>query len=435
MADQYANFTNPTIIPSQQYGWQSLSQSTDDVRQEIMKQILARQALQMNIAQKAGEAQMEVWAKMQDPISRALTLGKLRDLGMSPGNMQGAMNNFPSMAQMLKGNPYANLIPQWSTGQQSPVNSAPVFNQPQSSIPMGGQAINFSSFNPIQNPSSQGNPSQEQSNFVTPNIKMGPFGQVPSDITDIKAQNKIAGNKSYSEAVGSAQGKQVSATSMLDNITKNLAADLKAHFIEAGGGGPLAGNITGFSTHLGMSPATYGLKNTVRDSAIAYARDLAGGSQGVQRLFMAIGETIPQVGTTQEQAGTALLQMHLTAAQLQAGMDALELSPKDLSGMDEQQIKNIMDKGTIDRQAETDKFGKMISEIKPTKVMDMNGQMKSPELNPVLKLLGYSFNNPQQNNKGTIPQQNNQKITDFITKAKAANFTDQQIAEYLQGKQ
>ncbi len=225
---------------------------------------------------------------------------------------------------------------------------------------------------------------------------MGPFGPMPSPVTDINAQNQVAGNKSYAEQIGQSQGKQTSGTTMLDSITRNLAADLKSHFIEAGGGGPIKGNITGMTTHFGMSPATTGLKNTVRDSAIAYARDLAGGSQGVQRMFQAIQETIPNTGSTQEQAATSLLQMHLTAAQLQAGISALGLSPKDLSTMNDQQIQEVMSKGVIDRQAETNKFSQILANTQPTKVMDMNGKQGDPQLNPLLGMFGVKAQQTQQ---------------------------------------
>lgn len=425
MADQYQNFTNPTIIPEQQYGSQFASQQLGGIGEALKQQALQRQAIQQSIAQEAAKAQFEVWSKMQDPIARALTMGKLGEMGYPIGQMQGAMGgNMPSMGQMMQGNPYANLVPNFQNQQpqiNTPSPSSPGLNMSQP----GGQGANFNSLNPVQGSQQP----QGQGNFVTPEIKMGPFGAMPSPVTDVNAQNQIAGNKSYSEAVGTQQGKQATGTAMLDSITRNLAADLKSHFIEAGGGGPLKGNVTGMLTNFGMSPATTGLKNTVRDSAIAYARDLAGGSQGVQRMFQSIMETIPNTGSTQEQAGTALLQMHLTAAQLQAGMSALGLSPQDLTNMTEQQIQDVMSKGVIDRQAETNKFGQILSDTQPTKVMNMEGKQSDPQLNPILSMF-QPKNNFGEGFQGKANPKSQAMLQQY--KAKYPNRTDQEILQAMQ---
>lgn len=409
MANTYQGFTNPTIIPDQKYGWEAASQGVGDATKTIGDYLAARQAetrgLQLGQAQEFGKAQADVWAKMQDPMARAAAYANLAMRGYPMQVIDQKMKEMDaqygpqSMGNMLQGNPYAKYV----MGGQSPsMDQGQQGGQPSSvPQPVGAQASPTMDFSPL----AAGNPvmSSSPSNMVQETHKVGPFGTEPErQFTDVNASGQVAGNKSYAEQVGGAQGKQATATSMLDNITRNLAADLKSHFAEAGGGGPIKGRIAGFSTNFGMSPATAGLKNTIRDSAIAYARDLAGGSQGVQRMFQAIMETIPGPGATQEQAGTALLQMHLTAAQLQAGMSALGLNPQDLSGMNEQQIQAVMAKGNIDRQAETEKFSKIMSEIQPTKVMDMSGKLSDPQVNPILGAFGQGqFQAPSSQKTGS----------------------------------
>ncbi len=415
MADQYSGFTNPTIVPEQKYGWQAASQSAGNLTKTLGDYLAQRQAetrgLQLGQAGEFAKAQADVWAKMQDPMARAAAYANLAMRGYPMQVIDQKMKELDSqygpqsMGQMLQGNPYAKYVmPQgqqpsmFGQGQPSPSDAG---SQPS---PMGGQAQPTMSFSPL----AAGNPvaPAAPSNMVQETHKVGPFGTEPErQFTDVNASNQVAGNKSYAEQIGQAQGKQVSATSMLDNITKNLVADLKSHFIEAGGGGPIKGRIAGWSTNLGMSPATFGLKNTVRDSAISYARDLAGGGQGIQKLFLAVVDTIPQEGATQEQAGTALLQMHLTAAQLQSGMNSLGLSPQDMSKMTDEQIQQVMAHGSIDRQAETEKFGKMMGEIQPTKVMDMSGKTSDPKLNPILAAFGGGqFQQPAQNQQPQAKQ-------------------------------
>lgn len=416
MPDQYMNFSNPTIIPANPSGWQALNNSTQNTVKTFSDYLLQRQAeiraLQLGQAQSYGDAQSKVWANLQDPIARALTMGKLGEMGFPINNMSGG--NVPSMSQMLQGNPYASYVS--GGGQQGPFtgNSSPSMqpssNMNPSTVPMGGQPANFNSLNPITSPTAPNGSNNPE--MVQEQVKMSPFGTpLPGVFTNVDAGAKVQAAKSYADKIAQSQGSQTTATAMLDSITRNLAADLKAHFIEAGGGGPIKGNITGFSTKIGMSPATYGLQNTVRDSAIAYARDLAGGSPGVQRLFQSIVETIPQVGTTQDQAGTALLQMHLTAVQLQAGIQKLGLKPQDLSNMNDEQIQNVMNSGTIDRDAETKRFSNLMSTIKPTKVMGMNGQFNEPTLNPILGMFGVKG---QTNNSNPTQSQPNNAGSQYV---------------------
>ncbi|MES1987152.1 MAG: hypothetical protein V4440_03825, partial [Pseudomonadota bacterium] len=169
MPDQYQNFTNPTIVPDKPIGWQSAQQGVGGAISsigDIFKQrYQAQQALQLAIAQEAAKSQFDVWSKMQDPIARALTMGKLGEMGFPVGQMNGAMGgNVPSMAQMLQGNQFANMVPQWGQGQPSSVTPSP--SSPGLNIPgiSGSQGANFNNFNPVQGGQSQGTPSQ--GNFV-----------------------------------------------------------------------------------------------------------------------------------------------------------------------------------------------------------------------------------------------------------------------------
>lgn len=195
----------------------------------------------------------------------------------------------------------------------------------------------------------------------------------------------------YAKEIMTGKAKSAQAASTLEGITRNLVADLKSSMVESGGGGPIGGNIANLSTHFGMSPATYGLKNTARDSAIAYARDLAGGSQGVTRIFQAVAETIPGANATPQQAGTAALQMHLTARQLESGMQNLGLKPKDMKDMSDEEVQKVLNSGTIDRDTETKAFANIVNNIEPTKVMDLQGNLGEPQPNPISKAMGWKY--------------------------------------------
>lgn len=428
----------PRTMPNR---FSNLDQSISSFGDMLGQRYQAGQQLQLQQAQQL--AQWKLFADLQggNPnIDNALLqnpYGRMLYPNLKASQPTQGQSNFSMGMSMspLTGMPM--FIPSFGSNQGT--NTQVANSQPGTTTPNGA---NFNPLNPVSGSPVVTSASQSMKT---------PFGETSTQVQNPSGEAAVAGAKAAAEAgvslptgyakdILSKQANQAAATSTLDNITLNLASDLKSHFLESGGGGPLRGNITKATTMFGQSPATFGLQNTVRDSAIAYARDLAGGQQGVQRLFQAIGETIPQAGTTQDQAGTALLQMHLTATQLQAGMQKLGLTPEQMSGLTDQQVQQVLAQGAIgfDRNAEIQRFGTLLQGVKPTPVMNMEGKTTTPTLNPVVNQLFFGNKGTNQNNtttNNTNSNETNSAITNFIQMAKSNGYSDEQIQQYLASKQ
>lgn len=434
MANQYQNFSNPTITPDQPTGWQAANQSMSGLISHasdyLMQQQQKVQDLQLQQAQDLskfktldqvyyGGAYSQKLDSLlsQNPYGRHL-IGPRSSLS-NAGQPDSPMTGNPNVGAAMIGAPGASM---YGTGM-FPMNSPTT-----GGAPSGGGSM--SSVNPVSSgPVVTGG---TQKAFEPPSMNFAnPAGEAQVQQAKSQAEANVAVPTQYAKDIVSKKASEDAAAASLDGITKNLAADIKASQIESGGGGPFMGNIAKLSTHVGMAPATYGLENTLRDSSVAYARTLANGSQGVQKLFQSVMESMPGAAATPQQSGTALLQMHLTAKQLQAGMDSLGMTPKDMENKTPEQIQVILSAGagTIDRSAETQNFSKILASIQPTKVMDMNGSISEPR--PIFgggKASGGAtgsfsgFMNPVTQSKPQPKQQNNI----------ASNFTRQEILEELQ---
>lgn len=244
------------------------------------------------------------------------------------------------------------------------------------------------------------NPSlDKQPNLVIKDYEQKMGMLQPKSIIDLNATAREKGGSSYSEAIGQSKGKEAVASSMIDQLNRNLSADLKSSLIESGGGGPIKGRIAKAVTFLGQAPSTFGLQNTKRDTAIAYARQLAGGSQGVQRLFEHVLSSLPDESASEEQMATALNQMNLTAKQLQAGMQRMGYTEEQMKGISDSELANIVAAGSssINRGAVQNEFSKMLGETSPTNVMDMSGRMRAPTPNVIADKMNWRWNPSKQN--------------------------------------
>lgn len=286
--------------------------------------------------------------------------------GLPPAQAMAASGNMP----MSYGNPSTNT--DTSSG----------------SVPSNGQSMSL--MNPISGPvqTSMTSEMQPYVGMVPKSITtQNPQGEAAVQSAKSQAEAGVAVPEQYSKDIMSSKAKEDVAAGTLYGLSKNLIADLKASQVESGGGGPVMGRLANLDTMFGGSPATFGIKNTVRDTAIAYARNLSGGSQGVTRLFQNIVDTIPNENATSKQAGTASLQMYLTARQLQSGMDNLNLTPPDLKNMTDDQLQNVLGSGNIDRNSEAKKFAQVVANTPATKILDMNGKLSEAEPNMFTRML------------------------------------------------
>lgn len=188
MANQYQNFTNPTIVPDQPMGWQAASQGVGDMTKSVgdylSNQVNNKQALQLGQAKAFMQAQADAWGKMQDPLAQALERARLAQGGF-PMQMLGNTNGgqMPSMQDMLQGNPYAGMIanPGMGSGPSNPTMSP----NPPSPMPSSPDVSSGAS-NPAFNPLFAG--SHSSGNLVQSTIKMSPWGTpLPAEYTNLDA--------------------------------------------------------------------------------------------------------------------------------------------------------------------------------------------------------------------------------------------------------
>lgn len=112
MANQYQNFSNPTIIPDQKYGWEAASQGIGGAMQAFGDYFAQRQQehqkLSMAIALAQGQAQAEQQAKLmaqqQDPMYR-LRMQSLQNQQMpqSSQTMSSGSINFNPLNPITQG--------------------------------------------------------------------------------------------------------------------------------------------------------------------------------------------------------------------------------------------------------------------------------------------------------------------------------------------
>lgn len=227
MADQYQNFSNPTIVPDQKYGWEAANASAQGaqsgIAQYLMQQQQARQGIQLK--------QAETLSNYQNIIQAST----------------GQRN--PNIDAMLAQNPYGRqMVPQGQPqpqqgqgGQPSPMMGGGMFGamgtpSPSISSPtmggMGGQgsaptmsgSMGGGMFNPLNNASPI---VTGQSQTFAPFGDMGP--KTTTTTANPQAEAQVAGAKSYADKSAAAQqGAQESETrdiqqlAMVKNAIKPL---------------------------------------------------------------------------------------------------------------------------------------------------------------------------------------------------------------------
>lgn len=244
--------------------WANMTSSVNSLRDYLAQQSALKQQLQIGQAQEYAKAQADVWAKMQDPLTQALEKARLAQGGF-PMQMLGNMNtNIPTMADMLKGNPYAKYVTPQSMGSnmgQYNANTAPssqgvsnqIISQGSQPVPIGGQASSVASFNPL----AAGNPIN--GGLAQETVKMSPYGtQMPAEYTNIPAVNAVKEAGQYATDMGKAKGEAKIGTSrdvqqlgMVQGALKNLVSNYN-DLNKAGAAGDI---YRGFGmSHLGMLP-------------------------------------------------------------------------------------------------------------------------------------------------------------------------------------
>ncbi len=250
------------LLKSQpQSNWANMNSSVDSLRTYLAGQAALKQKLQIDQANEYAKAQADVWAKMQDPLTQALEKARLAQGGF-PMQMLGNMNtNIPTMADMLKGNPYAStVVPQGmgsNMGQPSNMPSTQgVSNQSAQGsqpVPIGGQSAPAMSFNPMN----AGNPIN--GGLVQETVKMSPYGtQMPAEYTNLPAVAQAKSTESYATDKGKATAEAQIGTSrdiqqlgMVQGALKNLVSNYN-DLNNAGAAGDV---YRGFGmSHLGMLP-------------------------------------------------------------------------------------------------------------------------------------------------------------------------------------
>ena len=187
------------------------------------------------------------------------------------------------------------------------------------------------------------------------------------------------------------------------NMGDNFVSSLKASNIQSGGAGPVQGIIGNLAASVG-APDTgtiKAIKAVKRDSALAYARVLSGGSRGVATIFNNIVDTLPDSGFTPEQQGSVLAEMNLTAYSMLKAKKELGLTNSQINKMGVPALEGIISeqKAKMTKE-ETDSLykamGDRYKEISPRKSIDINGNVKEPKANPISKFIfgGKELNRP-----------------------------------------
>lgn len=289
-------------------------------------------------------------------------------------------------------------------------------DQGQSNPSQGGSA-NFSPFNPIASGPVQTSQTSEFQPYI---------GMVPKSVTTQNPQGEaiVQGAKSQAEAnvavptqyakdIVTGKAKEDMAFNSLNAMSDNLVSSLKGALAQQGGGGlgpELVGKVASF-TGMPNTGLIKGMNAVKRDTAIAYARTLANGSQGVQKLMERVADTLPDGGFTSEQAGSTVAEMKFTAMALKVAADKLQLTPQQMESLSEDQLQMLVDQGKtqLGGQKAQDQIYQQVaqqfSDTQPRKSIDLEGNVNLAQANPLAKAFGMQY---KPNTGTTKPQQQSQ---------------------------
>lgn len=209
-----------------------------------------------------------------------------------------------------------------------------------------------------------------------PNFKLEQLGKEERLKADIRAQEE------QSKAIQKDQLESEKNFNQVLGLNDNLISSLKGAFEQQGGSGPIAGMLGNAKAAFGMANTgnIKALKAVKRDTAISYARQLAGSSKGVSLFFQKVLDSLPDNKFTSEQAGTTLAELSLTAFALKKGIDDLKLSKDQLDKMDPSQLETLASKERSSMsQEEQDKIYSAMqdrfSKIAPRKSINLEGKI------------------------------------------------------------
>lgn len=297
----YQNFTNP-VIPSEPSGWaamnQNLGKGMNSLTQMLMQRELAKQTMQQQMALEAGKSYADVWAKNQDPIARALTMGKLGQLGFPVGNM-GGMGG-PDLGQLLQGNPYANTVFPNGIPQSAPMQG----NQQSQQMPfMGGNPMMGGGGSmSLVNPMGQQSPQSNQGDLVAENIKMGLFGPMPPDFTNIPAVQKVEGAKKQASDMATARAgatvssaRDIQQLGMIKNALKPLVQSYETALSKGFAGDKYGSNVV---KNLGWIPSPLQGKVVPKDIQNASGQFISNKNELITKMQPLLSQQFGQAGST-----------------------------------------------------------------------------------------------------------------------------------------
>lgn len=380
-------------------------------------------------------------ARQQLQLQQAQTLSQYQTIIQASTGQRN-----PNIDAILAQNPYGKtLLPQGGGQQAQPpqqggqgmmgVGSMPT-------IPSGGQGMGLptsfgggANFNPLSGigggQSTNGSPVMtSQSKTFAPFGDMGPKtttsmanpqGEAAVQTAKSQAEADVNIPAQYSKDIMQSKAKENAAYATLDSLSDNLVGNIKSAMIQSGGGGfmpEMAGKIAAgpVGQALGMSDNTSAITamNAVkRDTAIAYARNLAGGSQGVQKLMERVLDTMPDQGMTPQQAASSLAEMKMTGLALKNGIDRLKLTPDQLDGMTAEQFQSLADgeksiMGPDQQNQVLAGIYKNMANVPARLQGDMfTGKTFEPQTNKLSKSLGMNFNPVSQASQQQNTQTNN----------------------------
>lgn len=418
MADQYQNFTNPTIIPDHPVGWQAANSNLADVIKNSTQYVIQQH-------QKIQDLQLQ---QAQD-LSKFRTLDQVYYGGQHGGQIDALLAQNPYGKSLV--NPNGPLSQQGTSNPSGSIGTpgmgASMIGFPgmnnnitgQSMLPMPTTGSNGTSMSPV-NPTGGGPviTSMTQKAFEAPSMTIqNPAGEAAVQGAKSQAEANVAVPTEYAKNVVGSKAKEDTAFNSLNAMSDNLVSSLKGVLAQQGGGGIIP-EATGFvASKLGMANTGLikGMTAVKRDTAIAYARTLANGSQGVQKLMEKVADTLPDGGFTSEQAGSTVAEMKFTAMALKVAADKLKLTPDQIDNMSEEQLQMLVNSGKTQlggKQAQDQiyqQISQQFAQTEPRQSIDLEGNVKQAEANPIAKMLHMKYGGSQNPVTNTTGNQSNIK--------------------------
>lgn len=453
MADQYQGFSNPTIIPDQKYGWQSANQGMSDLVKNasgyLMQQQKMKQDNQQSLAQSllAAKVQHLMYPQFSNPQA-SQALDQMISSNPYAKNLLGDISQSLGQSGTQPGTQPQQTQQQPLIGNTNPMSTG-VDNQSQSvSLPQTAQnGVSMSPLNYITNTpvvTSQGQTLKTPFGDITQTTQ-NPAGEASVAGAKSQAEANVAIPTQYAKDIVSSKAKEDTAFNSLNAMTDNLVSSLKGVLIQQGGGGIVPEMIGTVASKLGLDNTGLikGISAVKRDTAIAYARTLAGGSQGVQKLIEKVADTLPDGGFTSEQAGSTIAEMKFTAMALKIAADNLKLTPQQINNLSEEQLQMLVDSGKTQlggkkaQDAIYQQIGQQFSENEPRKSINLEGNVQDAKANPIADFLNMKYRingsmNPVMNARsGNQSNQTSQRITVVSPDGKKGTIPASQLQDAL----